>query len=114
MSMYDFYMYLKHIEHSPENLEFFVWFKNYEAGRLTGTPSRPQTKASSDPAFDFAPSSVDSMMGTNEKPLGPSESQVAINTEYGMSPLLPPSPRGSTKISSRHVCAYFLPRRYKL
>ena len=26
MSLYDFYMYLKHIEHSPENLEFYVWY----------------------------------------------------------------------------------------
>ncbi|KAM0270222.1 hypothetical protein ACHAQH_009522 [Verticillium albo-atrum] len=31
MSLYDFYMYLKHIEYSPENLEFYVWYKNYEA-----------------------------------------------------------------------------------
>ncbi|TDZ16678.1 hypothetical protein Cob_v010201 [Colletotrichum orbiculare MAFF 240422] len=31
MSLYDFYMYLKYIEFSPENLEFFVWFRNYEA-----------------------------------------------------------------------------------
>ncbi|CAI4218714.1 unnamed protein product [Parascedosporium putredinis] len=30
MSLYDFYMYLKHIEYSPENLEFYIWFKNYE------------------------------------------------------------------------------------
>ncbi|KAI6303775.1 hypothetical protein MCOR30_005072 [Pyricularia oryzae] len=30
MSFYDFYMYLKYIEFSPENLEFYVWFKNYE------------------------------------------------------------------------------------
>ncbi|EPE02424.1 regulator of g protein [Ophiostoma piceae UAMH 11346] len=30
MSLYDFYMYLKYIEFSPENLEFFVWFKSYE------------------------------------------------------------------------------------
>jgi hypothetical protein len=30
MSLYDFYMYLRHIELSPENLEFYVWFKNYE------------------------------------------------------------------------------------
>lgn len=28
MSMYDFYMYLKHIEHSPENLEFYIWYGN--------------------------------------------------------------------------------------
>ncbi|CCF34782.1 hypothetical protein CH063_06702 [Colletotrichum higginsianum] len=31
MSLYDFYMYLKYIEFSPENLEFFVWFRNYQA-----------------------------------------------------------------------------------
>jgi hypothetical protein len=26
MSLYDFYMYLKYIEHSAENLEFYVWY----------------------------------------------------------------------------------------
>jgi len=31
LSLYDFYMYLKHIEMSPENLEFYIWFKDYEA-----------------------------------------------------------------------------------
>ena len=25
MSLYDFYMYLTHIEFSPENLEFYLW-----------------------------------------------------------------------------------------
>jgi hypothetical protein len=25
MSLYDFYMYLKHIEFSDENLEFYMW-----------------------------------------------------------------------------------------
>jgi len=25
MSLYDFYMYLKHIEFSAENLEFYIW-----------------------------------------------------------------------------------------
>jgi hypothetical protein len=25
MSLYDFYMYLKYIEHSSENLEFYIW-----------------------------------------------------------------------------------------
>ncbi|KAL2075285.1 hypothetical protein VTL71DRAFT_228 [Oculimacula yallundae] len=42
MSLYDFYMYLKYIEHSSENLEFYVWFKNYEAGRLTAFPELPR------------------------------------------------------------------------
>ena len=26
MSLYDFYMYLKHIEFSSENLEFYMWY----------------------------------------------------------------------------------------
>lgn len=26
MSLYDFYMYLKHIEYSQENLEFYMWY----------------------------------------------------------------------------------------
>ncbi|ORY69009.1 uncharacterized protein BCR38DRAFT_335935 [Pseudomassariella vexata] len=30
MSLYDFYMYLKYIEFSSENLEFYIWLKNYE------------------------------------------------------------------------------------
>ncbi len=59
MSLYDFYMYLKYIEHSSENLEFYVWyvasyqlslnvslitsrFKNYENGRLTAFPELPR------------------------------------------------------------------------
>ncbi|KAK3985264.1 hypothetical protein QBC44DRAFT_335354 [Cladorrhinum sp. PSN332] len=36
MSLYDFYMYLKYIEHSGENLEFYLWFKNYEAAYSKG------------------------------------------------------------------------------
>ncbi|CAL3969320.1 unnamed protein product [Diplocarpon coronariae] len=43
MSLYDFYMYLKYIEHSSENLEFYIWFKNFEAGRLTAFPELPRT-----------------------------------------------------------------------
>lgn len=26
MSLYDFYMYLKYIEYSEENLEFYIWY----------------------------------------------------------------------------------------
>ena len=26
MSLYDFYMYLKYIEYSAENLEFYIWW----------------------------------------------------------------------------------------
>lgn len=36
MSLYDFYMYLKHIEFSSENLEFYMWYKNYEASYAKG------------------------------------------------------------------------------
>lgn len=35
MSLYDFHMYLKHIEHSPENLEFFVWYAIHDHLFLT-------------------------------------------------------------------------------
>jgi hypothetical protein len=34
MSLYDFYMYLKYIELSPENLEFYLWYVTSFAGRL--------------------------------------------------------------------------------
>lgn len=27
MSLYDFYMYLKYIEFSAENLEFYIWWE---------------------------------------------------------------------------------------
>ncbi|ODA83409.1 hypothetical protein RJ55_01923 [Drechmeria coniospora] len=30
MSLFDFYMYLKHIEYSEENLEFYIWYKDFE------------------------------------------------------------------------------------
>ncbi|KAK0725509.1 hypothetical protein B0H67DRAFT_551067 [Lasiosphaeris hirsuta] len=36
MSLYDFYMYLKYIEFSSENLEFYMWFKNYETAYAKG------------------------------------------------------------------------------
>ncbi|KAL8383687.1 hypothetical protein RB595_010744 [Gaeumannomyces hyphopodioides] len=41
MSLYDFYMYLKYIEFSPENLEFYVWFKNYELAYAEAMKNRP-------------------------------------------------------------------------
>ncbi|KAL5351498.1 hypothetical protein ACLOAV_003357 [Pseudogymnoascus australis] len=31
MSLSDFYRYLKHVEYSPENLEFYMWFIHYRA-----------------------------------------------------------------------------------
>ncbi|KAK3485441.1 uncharacterized protein B0T23DRAFT_327180 [Neurospora hispaniola] len=40
MSLYDFYMYLKYIEYSSENLEFYIWFKNYEESYHKGFASR--------------------------------------------------------------------------
>ncbi|KFY22236.1 hypothetical protein V493_06740 [Pseudogymnoascus sp. VKM F-4281 (FW-2241)] len=35
MSLSDFYRYLKHVEHSPENLEFYMWFIHYQATYVT-------------------------------------------------------------------------------
>ncbi|KAJ4291226.1 hypothetical protein N0V88_006226 [Collariella sp. IMI 366227] len=38
MSLYDFYMYLKYIEYSAENLEFYMWFKSYETSYAKNLP----------------------------------------------------------------------------
>jgi hypothetical protein len=101
--MYDFYMYLKHIEHSPENLEFYVWyvkqqppfcytktddyrFKNYEAGRLTGSMSRPHSKANNHSEFDL-PSGKSSISYHDDKSgnLSTTESQEQLNFDQGKS-----------------------------
>lgn len=37
MSLYDFYMYLKFIELSPENLEFYLWYVTAPASRMCAT-----------------------------------------------------------------------------
>jgi hypothetical protein len=81
--MYDFYMYLKHIEHSSENLEFYIWYKNYEEGRLTGNLSRPQTKASTQHNFVHTPSSQQSFVEIDEKSINSSETQEDMNAADG-------------------------------
>ncbi|KAH8587586.1 hypothetical protein B0O99DRAFT_694352 [Bisporella sp. PMI_857] len=83
MSLYDFHMYLKHIEHSAENLEFFVWFKNFEAGRLTGNISRPQSKSSQSHDFGF-PSDKSSVVERDDKSFNISvtESQENLNFQH--------------------------------
>ncbi|KKA28873.1 hypothetical protein TD95_000274 [Thielaviopsis punctulata] len=59
MSLYDFYMYLKYIERSPENLEFYMWYKHYEA---THSRSRPSSmKASIAPSI----TSMEELSGVN-------------------------------------------------
>jgi len=106
--MYDFYMYLKHIEHSPENLEFYVWFKNYEAGRLTGSMSRPHSRtANNNLEFDF-PSPQSSVTYHDEKNLSMTESQEHFNKDQAdmyaqISGLVDPScgPTCTTKTPSR-------------
>ncbi|KAK0369927.1 hypothetical protein CLIM01_12718 [Colletotrichum limetticola] len=67
LSLYDFYIYLKCIELSPENLEFYVWFRNYESayakiGSLNNFPvAEKESDASSsrDSAIDSAMDSIE-------------------------------------------------------
>ncbi|KAK1471307.1 hypothetical protein CABS01_16393 [Colletotrichum abscissum] len=67
LSLYDFYIYLKYIELSPENLEFYVWFRNYESayakiGSLNNFPvAEKESDASSsrDSAIDSAMDSIE-------------------------------------------------------
>ncbi len=45
MSLYDFYMYLKYIEFSAENLEFYVWCVSVRTRQRLSTAARRQTFA---------------------------------------------------------------------
>lgn len=86
MSLYDFYMYLKHIEFSEENLEFYIWyvtsappptwpgtdtnrrdssrFKNFEAtwAKIASTESF-SVGEKDDASFESAPESTTSSTG---------------------------------------------------
>lgn len=86
MSLYDFYMYLKYIEHSSENLEFYVWFKNYEAGRLTAFPELPRAMTpvegnDSDSERTIASASNDEKFSENRST--DEETQDSLNSEDG-------------------------------
>ncbi|KIX09024.1 uncharacterized protein Z518_00102 [Rhinocladiella mackenziei CBS 650.93] len=48
LSLYDFYMYLKHIEMSQENLEFYMWYQDYES-RVRATPKSVTPSQSTTP-----------------------------------------------------------------
>ncbi|KAM7199131.1 hypothetical protein V8F33_004606 [Rhypophila sp. PSN 637] len=58
MSLYDFYMYLKHIEFSAENLEFYMWYKNYEASYAKGNGDIKELDYGSIPSASQSDSSV--------------------------------------------------------
>ncbi|KXX79378.1 hypothetical protein MMYC01_204693 [Madurella mycetomatis] len=58
MSLYDFYMYLKYIEFSSENLEFYMWFKNYEAAYAKGLTITGDKDYGSMPSATASTSSV--------------------------------------------------------
>lgn len=62
MSLHDFYLYLKHVEHSSENLEFYLWFKNYEANY----PKSKEAPAAAAPIKDLPllPTDADAMSET--------------------------------------------------
>lgn len=50
MSLYDFYMYLKYIEFSAENLEFYIWYRNYETSWLKAGSYRDSNSLHSVPS----------------------------------------------------------------
>lgn len=95
MSLYDFYMYLKHIELSPENLEFYVWFKNYERqyakeGSFVGygdkdesssfTSSEPKTSCEKSPTF----SHTSTIRVTDDFECDPEVAQETLNSIANM------------------------------
>lgn len=77
MSLYDFYMYLKYIEFSAENLEFYIWYKRYEMSWL---------KAGSDgdgSSFHSEPASTSSEAQLGEKHHGIGVSDYSVNSQAG-------------------------------
>ncbi|KAG8160829.1 hypothetical protein KVR01_009093 [Diaporthe batatas] len=62
MSLHDFYLYLKHVEHSSENLEFYLWFQNYEANY----PKSKEARVAAGPLKDLPalPNEADALSGT--------------------------------------------------
>ncbi|KAK4187772.1 hypothetical protein QBC35DRAFT_384064 [Podospora australis] len=65
MSLYDFYMYLKYIEFSAENLEFYIWFKHYETAFAKGLTSVNDRDYGSIPSAQESMSSVDQFKRQN-------------------------------------------------
>ena len=110
-------MYLKYIEHSAENLEFYVWcvpstnvmtwlanrngmnrFKNYENGRLTAFPDLPRAvtpldgKSFTDSEKSLAKAENDDKFSKSS--INDSESQENIYLENGESFTLKHAPNG--------------------
>jgi hypothetical protein len=44
MSLYDFYMYLKYIEFSAENLEFYIWWVGTRLSTVKSLLTRVQVQ----------------------------------------------------------------------
>lgn len=94
MSLYDFYMYLKYIEFSAENLEFYVWYKNYEASWLKNGGDKDGESLRSVPSS----TSSDAQLGEKEQTFTTSNSAADPDTSrFLYSPFnTQPSPCTST------------------
>jgi hypothetical protein len=102
MSLYDFYMYLKYIEFSAENLEFYIWsvvwplqceclltmhrFKNYETAYFK------MGSVKDDSSLHSAPESTSSEARLDEKVSHIDDSEFSVDfsvdPEVGESPFL--------------------------
>ncbi|KAK3317214.1 hypothetical protein B0T19DRAFT_287553 [Cercophora scortea] len=71
MSLYDFYMYLKYIEFSAENLEFYIWYKNYEANYVGAVSEKEKAFVTADSASDSSTAVPNTNASTND--LSPTE-----------------------------------------
>jgi hypothetical protein len=116
MSLYDFYMYLKHIEHSPENLEFYVWyavphtgetrletdlirFKNFEAGRLTSLSEVHREQPTIEDQTSEYSSEIDLSKPDKDDNSPGGASVTEIHNDFGL--------EGNGQISSLSRQAYF-------
>ncbi|OIW27637.1 hypothetical protein CONLIGDRAFT_645885 [Coniochaeta ligniaria NRRL 30616] len=94
MSLYDFYMYLKYIEFSAENLEFYIWFKNYETDYLKMGSDRD------DNSLHSAPESTSSTAQLGEKPPHIVVSEFSVDPEVGKTLILHLTDPGRHRLTS--------------
>lgn len=85
MSLYDFYMYLKYIEFSAENLEFYLWYKRYEMSWLKAGSEGDSS------SFHSVPTSTSSeaQLGEKQHQIDASDCDVDLSVgESAWSPVL--------------------------
>ncbi|KAK3688965.1 hypothetical protein B0T22DRAFT_512955 [Podospora appendiculata] len=104
MSLYDFYMYLKYIEFSAENLEFYIWCKNYEADYVGVASEKEKAFVTADSASDSSTAVPNTNNSTNDlTPVeeGDEDPEITKETLFRISQLISADALCSSKSCAR-------------